>query len=211
MSDAPKEVIIDTDFLNKITLAPGVDNGRDLFIRTMNELNVKPVVHYYLAQREMTVNNTVATELLDAGYIKVYDKDDFIKNAEDESLYQEYFRKWYNFLNWNSLEKDVDVFSLYRANHSLGEIHSALLAYFMKLDIIMSDDSDARNLVSYSGLRNVKVWNLIDVYSFIGKKDMKSITIEEVECIIRSENPRDSIKLKRIKKEKFRKVKDIWI
>lgn len=212
MSNPLKEVIIDTDFLNKITLAPGINDGKDLFIRTMKEFDVSPVVHYYLAEREMKVNNLIATELIDTGYIKVYQKNDFIKNAEDEKLYEEYFRKWYNFLNLKEpLEKNVNVFEMNRAKHSLGEIHSTLLAYFMNLDIIMSDDSDARDLVSYSGLRNVKVWNLVDVYSYIGQKREKSITIKEVENIIRSENSRDSINLKRIKKEKFRKVKNVWI
>jgi len=212
MSDSPKEVIIDTDFLNKITLAPHVENGKDLFIRTMSDLNARPVVHYYLADREMKVNNAVAAELIDTEYIKVYRKEDFIKSEEDEELYKEYFRKWYNFLNLTCpLEKNVDVFSLFRAQHSLGEIHSTLLAYFMNLDIIMSDDSDARELVAYSGLRNVNVWNLVDVYSIIGKKEEKTITISEVENVIRSENTKDSINLKRIKKEKFRKVKSVWI
>lgn len=211
MNNSSKEAIIDTDFINKITQAPDVADGRELFIRTMDELGIRPVVHYYVATREMVVCNPVVQELIDSGYIKVYNKNDFIHNEEDESLYVDYFRKWYNFLNLEQpLEKEVDVFTLFRARHSLGEIHSTLLAYFLKLDMIMSDDSDAKELVSYSGLPGVKVWNLVDVYSYIGQKEEKSITLKEVESIIRSKNPRDSAKQKKIKKEKYNKVKDIW-
>lgn len=211
MNNSSKEAIIDTDLMNKITQAPHIADGKELFIRTMEELDVRPVVHYYVAEREMVVCNSIAADLIKSGYIKVYDKNDFVRNKEDESLYLEYFRKWYNFLNVEQpLEKDIDIFKLYRAGHSLGEIHSTLLAYFLKADIIMSDDSDTRDLVSYSGLRGIKVWNLVDVYSYIGQKKEKKITLKEVESIIRSENSRDSAKQKRIKKEKYNKVKEIW-
>ena len=213
MNNEPIKAIIDTDFFNKITLAPNIADGKDLFIRTMNEFNIQPVVHYYVAEREMTVQNGIAKELLDSGYLEVYHKENIVKSEEDEQLYESYFRKWYNYLNVDKprLEKDVDVFKLLRANHSLGEIHSTLLAYFTKMNMIMSDDSDAADLVSYAGLLDVKVLNLVDVYSIIGAKSIKSITINEVECVIRSENPKDTIKEKKRKKQKFKKVKDIWI
>lgn len=213
MSDCFKEAIIDTDFLNKITLAPNIDDGKDLFVRTMNELKVKPVVHYYLAEREMTVNNSIAKELIDTGYIKVYKKNDIVICEDDEELYERYFRKWYNYLNVSepSLEKDVDVFTLKRAKHSLGEIHSVLMAYMLKLNIIYSDDSDAKTLINYSGLRDVGVYDLVDVYSYIGKKEKKDISLEEEQNIIRSENSTDSVRIKKRKKEKYTKVKNIWL
>lgn len=213
MNNQLTEVIIDTDFFNKITLAPNVDDGKDLFIRTMNELNVQPVVHYYVAKREMPVKNPIATELVDSGYLKVYQKKDIVKNQEEEQLYENYFRKWYNYLNFDKprLEKNVDVFELLRAEHSLGEIHSTLMAYFLNLKMIMSDDSDAADLVKYAGLSDIEVWNLVDVYSTIGGKAFKTITIQEVENVIRSENSRDSIKEKQRKKQKFKKVKSVWL
>lgn len=211
MSNTLREVIIDTDFLNKITQAPNIKDGEDLFKRTMIELNAKPVVHYYVAERELMVNNPIAKELLDSGYLKVYQKEDIVKDEEEEKLYEDNFRKWYNYLNVDSwLEKNVDVFTLKRAQHSLGEIHSVLMAYFLNLDIIMSDDSDAADLVEYSGVKNVDVWNLVKVYSYIGSKACKNITLKEVENIIRCENPDDSIKHKKKKKERYRKVKEVW-
>lgn len=211
MNNSSKEAIIDTDFINKITQASGIEDGKNIFICTMEELCIRPVVHYYVATREMNVCNPIARELIDTGYIKVYQKNDFIRDKEDESLYADYFRKWYDFLNLEQpLEKKVDVFELKRAGHSLGEIHSTLLAYFLKLDMIMSDDSDAKELVSYSGLSHVKVWNLVDVYSYIGQKEDKSITLKNVECIIRGKDSRDSARQKKIKKEKYNKVKEKW-
>ena len=213
MSDTGREAIIDTDFFNKITQAPNIPYGKDLFIRTMDELGVQPVVHYYLAERELQVDNTIATELLDSGYLKVYYKEDIVTNADSVELYKQYFRKWYNYLNVNKprLEKEVDIFNLHRAKHSLGEIHSTLMAYFMDLDVIMSDDSDAKELVDYAALTQINVLDLVDVYSYIATKEEKYITLDEVENVIRCENSKDSIKLKRIKKERFKKVKEIWL
>jgi len=213
MNNTTREAIIDTDFLNKITQAPNIADGKDLFMRTMEEFGVQPVVHYYLAERELQVNNPIATELLDSGYLKVYFKEDIVTDTESIDLYEQYFRKWYNYLNFNKprLEKDVDIFNLHRAQHSLGEIHSTLMAYFMNLDIIMSDDSDAKTLVDIAALSQINVLDLVDVYSFIATKEEKSITLDEVENVIRCENAKDSIKLKRKKKEKFKKVKDIWL
>ena len=213
MSDTGREAIIDTDFFNKITQAPNIPYGKDLFIRTMDELGVQPVVHYYLAERELQVDNPIATELLDSGYLKVYYKEDIVTNADSVELYKQYFRKWYNYLNVNKprLEKEVDIFNLHRAKHSLGEIHSTLMAYFMDLDVIMSDDSDAKELVDYAALTQINVLDLVDVYSYIATKEEKYITLDEVENVIRCENSKDSIKLKRIKKERFKKVKEIWL
>lgn len=213
MSSTIREAIIDTDFFNKITRAPNISDGKDLFIRTMEAFHVQPVVHYYLAERELQVQNQIATELLESGYLKVYSKEDIVKDEESIELYQQYFRKWYNYLNVNKprLEKNIDIFGLHRAGHSLGEIHSTLMAYFMKLDIMMSDDSDAKALVDMAGLSQVNVLDLVDVYSYIAKKKEKNISLNEVENVIRCENPKDSIKLKRIKKEKFKKVKEIWM
>lgn len=213
MNSNIREAVIDTDFFNKITQAPNIADGKDLFMRTMKDFNVRPVVHYYLANRELQVQNPIATELLNSKCLKVYTKEDIVTDSESVKLYEENFRKWYNYLNINKprLEKNVDVFTLYRAGHSLGEIHSILMAYFMGLDIIMSDDSDARTLVYNAGLSNIKVFNLVDIYSDIAKKEIKSITLDEVKNIICSENSEDSIKLKRIKNNKFKKVRDVWV
>lgn len=213
MSSIKKEAVIDTDFFNKITQAPNIADGKDLFMRTMKELNVQPVVHYYLAERELQVQNPIASVLLNSGYLKVYSKEEMVTDEESVELYKQYFRKWYNYLNVNKprIEKDIDIFGLYRAGHSLGEIHSTLMAYFMNLDMIMSDDSDAKALVANAGLYQIKVLDLVDVYSYIAVKETKNISLNEVESVIRCESPKDSIKLKRIKKEKFRKVKDIWL
>lgn len=69
---------------------------------------------------------------------------------------------------------------------------------------------DAKDLIRYSGIRNVKVLNLVDVYTIIGKKVEKSIILKEVECVIRCVDSSDSPKQKKIKKEKYNRVKAVW-
>lgn len=211
MLKAGDEAVIDTDLLNKITQAPNIRDGKELFLRTMRELNVIPVTHYYLAEREMQVCNRIATELIAEGHIKVYQKEDFIPDRETEEEYAGFFRKWYNYLNpGERIRKDIDIFTLKKSGHSMGEIHALLMARYMNLKILMSDDLDAKWLVENREMSGIQVYDLVDIYTIIGQRAEKTITLSEVENIIRSENPRDSIKQKRRKKEKYIKVKNKW-
>lgn len=92
----------------------------------------------------------------------------------------------------------------------MGEIHALLMARYMNLKILMSDDLDAKWLVENREMSGIQVYDLVDIYTIIGQRAEKTITLSEVENIIRSENPRDSIKQKRRKKEKYIKVKNKW-
>lgn len=211
MFKAGDEAVIDTDLLNKITQAPNIRDGKELFLRTMRELNVIPVTHYYLAEREMQVCNKIATELIVEGHIKVFQKEDFIPDRETEEEYAGFFRKWYNYLNPEErIGKDIDIFNFKKSGHSMGEIHALLMARYMNLKILMSDDLDAKWLVKNSEMRGIQVYDLVDIYTLIGQREEKTITLSEVENIIRRENPLDSIEQKRRKKKKYIKVKNKW-
>lgn len=211
MIKAGDKVVIDTDFLNKITQAPHIADGKELFLRTVKELDVVPVTHYYIAEREMTVSNPIAVELINEGHIQVCQKEDFIRDEAMAEEYGYFFRKWYNYLNPSDrLGREVDVFTLRRSRHSLGEIHALLMARYMSVPLIMSDDSDAKDLVNYAELSEIRVCDLVDVYIMIGQKAKKNITLKEVENIIRNECPKDSPRQKRKKRDKYRKVRDVW-
>lgn len=55
-----REVIIDNDFLQCLTNA---DKNTDFFIKVMRELDVRPVVHPYVREREMFLRS-YAEELI---------------------------------------------------------------------------------------------------------------------------------------------------
>lgn len=212
MKDIENRVIIDTDFLNKITQANGID-GKSLFIRMMSLLGRKPVVHWYVAENEMCVNNPVAKALLDTGIIEIIRPGDFLKNSEDLNDYEYYYKKWFNYMNPDDRlceHECPNVFTFRKAGRSLGEIHSILLAKFTGIPLFMSDDRDAKDLVHYAGLeKSIQVYNLEDTYKEIGRMKGKKITLSEVRAVVNPAGDPNK-KAARRAKERYMRIKEEW-
>ena len=137
------QVIIDADFLN---IFLSFKDGEILFKDIMESLGFSPVIHQYVADNELDVNQK-AKQLIDENIIEriPYDK---IFNHLYTIFYQIEFEEYYKEMNKKMWESDkTDIFHYRKARENLGEIHSCIMAHFLGLKYFMSNDGGAKELV----------------------------------------------------------------
>ena len=127
------QVIIDADFLN---IFLSFKDGEILFKDIMESLGFSPVIHQYVADNELDVNQKERIP---------YDK---IFNDKYKKFYQIEFEEYYKEMNKKMWESDkTDIFHYRKARENLGEIHSCIMAHFLGLKYFMSNDGGAKELV----------------------------------------------------------------
>lgn len=171
-----EKAAIDTDFFIKITEK---SKDGDLFIKLMNELNIRPVMHEYVYYEELS-GNPVAESLVGNKYIEIIKYEDFLAEGSNE-WYENAFREAYKYFNFDRFQGDV--YTDKRKRRSLGEIRTALMAVSMEIKVFMSDDGGAKQYVKErvnSKRHPLEVENIYDVLMIIAKKKDRKISWAEV-------------------------------
>ena len=174
MANDIKEVAIDADFFRKLT-----ENDRDgtLFLKIMDELNRKPVMHEYVYSYELG-DSSVVKKLKERGDIVVYTHSEYVKDIEQ---YKTLFGSAYQYFNYKEFKGDV--ISYHHEKESLGEIRTSIMAYYMKIDLFMSDDGGAKTYVLNrlnSRRHRIDVYNVYDTLRVIGELQDKKIKWSEI-------------------------------
>ncbi len=153
--------VIDADFFRKIT---EYEHGPKLFLRVMNELNLQPVMHEFVAETELN-GNQYLQKLLDTGMVDVIRYSDYLKE-EDKKPYENYFREALERINYYSFPKGEDPYIYADRGESLGEIRSLYMARKMGCPYFMSDDADAGTLTRsfFSRKSGITVQTLYEVF-----------------------------------------------
>ena len=196
-----KEVLVDTVFLEKLSC-----NGKnlDVFKKVLSDLEYKPIVHPYIAANELDMHSYFKV-LVDEGFVRVANYNEFLVDEEDKSLYASYFIDIYNKLREyleaaggkKQLEEIVlpsgqDVFSYRKAAMSLGDVHMILMAFFSGIPIVLTEDSDIGILRSItkrimgSETYTLNIYNTVDLLIMIAEKDGSSFMKNELVDIIKS-------------------------
>lgn len=171
MTEEKEMVAIDTDFFLKLTEKTG--NG-DLFIKVMDELNVRPVMHEYICNEEL-YGNVVAKSLIENGYIKEIKYEQFL-SADKKEGYESSFRTAYKYFNFEEFKGNV--YEDKRKKKNLGEIRTALMAVHMGIGVFMSDDGTAKVYVRdriNSKRHPLIVKGIYDVFMEIAQKKERKI------------------------------------
>ncbi len=183
MEKTTQEVVIDTDFFSKVSK---VGFQEEKLKRIVEELGYALVVHTYIDTRELDMNPHYI-KMKAEGSIKVISYADFLSDG-DKKLYEYYFHILYQELTGEELRlpQGRTIFDYYRAGSSFGEIHSVLMAVFMKIPIFLSDDSDAE----YVGIRakilfnssrySLQVYNIVKVLTMVAEKEDSSFEKTEL-------------------------------
>jgi hypothetical protein len=178
MEEIKREVVIDTDYFKKFT--EKCPSG-ELFLRIMDEMNVSPVMHSYVYTEELMDNRT-AIELVEKNEIKIYNYSNFIdeNNIND---YEDKFKRAYK--DFNFKEFDRNIYEYRHDKESLGEIRSTLMAWYMNINIFMSDDREAELFVTgklSNHRRKIIVYNVYDTLKEISLKSTKNIRWSDVKA-----------------------------
>ena len=129
-------------------------------------------------------------KLLAEGFIRVASYNEFLIDDEDKELYESYFVDIHNKLREylevaggkKQLEKLVfpvgqDAFSYRKAAMSLGDVHMILMAFFARMPIVLTEDSDIGILRSItkrimgSETYTLNIYNAVDLLIMIAEKE----------------------------------------
>lgn len=167
------EAVLDSDFIQGL-LKWGT---KDFFKQLMDELDVTPFVHPYVAEVELQYC-IEAKELISENYIKVIPYSQYLLTDVDRQLYNE--------MVWDILdkisEKDLppeeyqDVFrnDFRLTQYSIGEILSELMARYLKVPLFASNDDGAKKVAQYhinSRQYTLEVKNIAELLYEIGSSD----------------------------------------
>lgn len=194
-----KEAIVDTCFFNKLS-----NKGKNIetFKKVLMDLDYKPVVHPYIAEKELDVF-TEFNKLVDEGYIRIAEYSEFIEDETDEALYEQYFQDLYDEmreyheikgskkqLQKLKIPKGQTIYTYRQAGISLGDVHIVLMAFFMRLPIILSEDEDIEVLRSIAKRKlsgdsyNLDIFNVMDLILMIAQKEDTIFSKKELEKIV---------------------------
>ena len=196
-----KEVLVDTVFLEKLSC-----DGKNLetFKKVLSDLEYKPVVHPYIATNELDMHSYF-DRLVAEGFIRVAQYSDFLYDDDDRALYKSYFIDIHNTLREyleaaggkKQLEKLVlptgqDVFTYRKAAMSLGDVHMILMAFFTRMPIILTEDSDIDVLRSITKRKMgsetyaLEIYSAVDVLIMIAEKEETIFEKNDLVDIVKS-------------------------
>lgn len=194
-----KEAIVDTCFFNKLS-----NNGKNIeaFKKVLVDLEYKPVVHPYIADKELDVFPQF-NKLIEEGFIRKAEYSEFIEDEDDAELYEQYFPELYEemreYLEIKGSKKRIEklaipkgqtIYTYRRAGMSLGDVHMILMAFFMRLPIILSEDGDIEFLRSVakrkisSNSYNLDIYNVVDLIMMIAQKEDTTFSKKELEKVV---------------------------
>ena len=194
-----KEAIVDTCFFNKLS-----NNGKNIeaFKKVLVGLEYKPVVHPYIAEKELDVFPHF-NKLIEEGFIRKAEYSEFIEDEDDAELYEQYFPELYEemreYLEIKGAKKRIEklaipkgqtIYTYRRAGMSLGDVHMILMAFFMRLPIILSEDGDIEFLRSVakrkisSNSYNLDIYNVVDLIMMIAQKEDTTFSKKELEKVV---------------------------
>ena len=194
-----KEAIVDTCFFNKLS-----NNGKNIeaFKKVLVDLEYKPVVHPYIAEKELDVFPQF-NKLIEEGFIRKAEYSEFIEDEDDAELYEQYFPELYEemreYLEIKGSKKRIEklaipkgqtIYTYRRAGMSLGDVHMILMAFFMRLPIILSEDGDIEFLRSVakrkisSNSYNLDIYNVMDLIMMIAQKEDTTFSKKELEKVV---------------------------
>ncbi len=194
-----KEAIVDTCFFNKLS-----NDGKNIeaFKKVLVDLDYKPVVHPYIAEKELDVCPHF-NKLVEEGFIRKAEYSEFIEDEDDAELYEQYFPELYEemreYLEIKGSKKQIEklvipkgqtIYTYRRAGMSLGDVHMILMAFFMRLPIILSEDGDIEFLRSVAKRKissdsyNLDIYNVMDLIMMIAKKEDTTFSKKELEKVV---------------------------
>lgn len=194
-----KEAIVDTCFFNKLS-----NDGKNIeaFKKVLVDLDYKPVVHPYIAEKELDVFPHF-NKLVEEGFIRKAEYSEFIEDEDDAELYEQYFPELYEemreYLEIKGSKKQIEklvipkgqtIYTYRRAGMSLGDVHMILMAFFLRLPIILSEDGDIEFLRSVAKRKissdsyNLDIYNVMDLIMMIAKKEDTTFSKKELEKVV---------------------------
>ena len=213
------EVIVDTCFLQKLSSeGKAIDHVK----RILTELEYIPVVHPYIYEYELSLYSYFV-RLVEEKYIRVISYNEFQKDTADKQTYEDYYDVLYEemILTLEAMNspkqieklclhkhKGQTIYNTHKQGSSMGDVHMILMASYLQMPILLTEDSDIEMLRDIAkrrmrlGQYSLQILNGIQLIEEIAKKQDASISIKEIESILKAMKKRDAISsIKRVWRE----------
>ena len=202
------EVIVDTCFLQKLSSeGKAIDNIK----KVLAELEYIPVTHPYIYEHELSLHSYFV-RLVEEKYIKVIQYNEFQKDEIDKQSYEDYYSVLYEDMRltleaMNSpkqveklcLHKGQTIYNTHKQGSSMGDVHMILMASFLQMPVLLTEDSDIEMLRDIAkrrmrlGQYSLQILNGVQLIEEIAKKQNTSISVKEIESILKAMRKRDVI------------------
>lgn len=159
--DNRTKAVIDADFFINTT---EYDRSTALFLRILDEMEMQPVMHEFVAETELCQNRYL-DQLLQSGQIAIVRYEDYLCSDTDKEEYKEYFMDAYERINRREFSKNKDIYDYSDGQESLGEIRSLYMAMKKGYHYFMSDDGHSKFLAKnfFPRKHAIEVNSLYDV------------------------------------------------
>ncbi len=133
-------------------------------MRILNEMEMQPVMHEFVAETELCQNRYLV-QLLQSGQIMIVRYEDYLCSDMDKEEYKEYFLDAYERINLYEFPDNEDIYEYSDRRESLGEIRSLYMAMKKGYHYFMSDDGHSKFLAKnyFSSKHAIEVNSLYDV------------------------------------------------
>ncbi|MDE6749684.1 MAG: hypothetical protein K2K21_11590 [Lachnospiraceae bacterium] len=202
------EVIVDTCFLQKLSSeGKMIDNIK----KVLAELEYMPVVHPYIFEHELSLHSYFI-RLVEEGYIRVIQYNEFQKDASDQQSYEAYYEILYEDMRLAlealggpkqieklSLHKGHTIYDIHKQGSSMGDVHMILMASYLQMPILLTEDSDIELLRDIAkrrmrlGQYSLQILNGVQLIEKIAQKRDSTITVKEIEAILKGMKERGAV------------------
>ena len=202
------EVIVDTCFLQKLSSeGRAIDNIK----KVLAELEYIPVVHPYIYEHELSLHSYFV-RLVEEEYIRVIQYNEFQKDITDKQSYEAYYGVLYEDMRLNleamnspkqvgklCLHKGQTIYNIHKQGSSMGDVHIILMASYLQMPILLTEDSDIEMLRDIAkkrmklGQYSLQILNGVQIIEEIAKKKSSSISMKEIESILKAMRERDAV------------------
>lgn len=139
---------IDCDFLGHLTDIQRYPDVCDLITRFFSALDIEPVVHPFVYDREMTpALNQAGRDLFQKEVIRRVEPAELWEGSDDQRNYYETMVKQL-YKDFTGREYPCEMYTQWRAKQSLGEVHTAVMCAFLECGYFCSDDKEAGETLS---------------------------------------------------------------
>mgnify|MGYP003307534078 CR=1 FL=1 len=200
--DIRKKVIVDTDFMNY--MSRGKDGIDYYFNKIVNDLNLIPVVHEFLYNKEM-MGNPLVSKLVKEGKLTVIKYEDFLEDVDDP-YYSNLFADLYRYCNERPLNYGKSNFRTYQeVEANLGEIHSVILALYTGYPLFFSNDNGSKTMARTkinTSQYQLDVKNVMDIFDDIAIMKNKTLTKKDFVNLTKGDDSR---------KRRIQEIKEKWV
>lgn len=202
------EVIVDTCFLQKLSSeGKAIDNIKKI----LDELDYAPVVHPYIYEHELSLYSYFI-KLVNDGYIRVISYNEFQKDDIDKQIYEAYYDILYEDMRLTldamgslkhverlCLRKGQTIYNTHIQGSSMGDVHMVLMASYLQMPILLTEDSDIDMLCDIAkrrmqlGQYSLQIFNGVQLIEKIAQKEDSSITVKELEAILKIMRERKAV------------------